>query len=93
MSHTPGPWEIDGRSATLVIGANGRHIASTGSYHTDTHNSSGYIEENVANARLIAQSPAMYALLQRIANDIHDDVVDVGVWERDILQVLKQVQG
>jgi hypothetical protein len=60
--HTPGPWSANVSDDDLVFAANGLHIATVGNEYQEQ---SG--EEITANARLIAQSPALYAFAAMIA--------------------------
>lgn len=62
---TPGPWASDSDYGTLVVGANGSHVAVT----LNTFNAAkrqkppSNIEEVKANARLIAAAPELLASL------------------------------
>ena len=67
---TPGPWFIDRRSETHVKGQEDRSVCSTGGYASNMpHDRDTYVEENIANARLIAAAPDLLAALQRITED------------------------
>jgi hypothetical protein len=57
--HTPGPWELGRIRAKIVAvyGPKGTQIA-------DCDSISNLHEENIANARLIAQAPAMLEALE-----------------------------
>lgn len=64
--HTPGPWTLDPRSETHVIGRDKRHVCTTGGYaSTMPDDRDTYIDENAANARLIAAAPELLSLVER----------------------------
>lgn len=56
MKHTPGPWHIKYR--VNIFGAHERLVASSGGYVTNADDGE-HILENEANARLIAEAPAL----------------------------------
>lgn len=87
---TPGPWMVDQRAATHVVGAGGRHVCTTGGYSSnhpsdrDTH-----IDENEANAALIAAAPELVEALRRMLDrwQACADLIDEAscwdaLWER-----------
>jgi hypothetical protein len=63
---TPGPWSVgiakSGIHNPLVKGADGRNILETGGFGQK-------LEENTANARLIAAAPDCLAALQLVLDD------------------------
>ena len=62
MSHTPGPWQYDGG---YIYGKDKiRPVCETLYYGGEHH------AESVANSRLIAAAPEMYAALKAIAADV-----------------------
>jgi len=68
MKHTPGPWRHDyyGRYDDFIRDGEGNVIAHIGANRSN-------VEENTANARLIAAAPQMYeALRAMIAHRQHD---------------------
>jgi hypothetical protein len=91
MTHTPGPWEAIGNA---VHAANGREIIF-GQHNTRSADDA----EKRANARLIAQAPAMLATLRLIAPRAHDPVCsarisaacDCGI--SDARAILRAVEG
>jgi hypothetical protein len=85
-AHTPGPWSTQGRWQTEVSGPPGSYII-TRVGDADQRWDAETIAVAQADARLIAQAPAMYALLKKLAdaplplgddfNDLDDgDVLD-----------------
>src|SRR5438128_1089901 len=67
--HTPGPWALDsnGPGHEVVLGRGGRHsIAAV--QGPDDH------RENLANARLIASAPDLYAACELFTAAAHDVV-------------------
>lgn len=56
--HTPGPWRLDKRASCAVVGEGGRMVAST-SVHTSNTDDGEHVNENEANARLIAAAPEL----------------------------------
>lgn len=57
MSHTPGPWKLDG---FLIVDARGEEVLDLGGYSTLM---AGRLK-NPADARLIAAAPEMLAALK-----------------------------
>lgn len=76
--HTPGPWEINPRAKAMIMSESGRGIASAAVYSTNTGNGE-HIEENLANAKLIAAAPEMLEALKyakrmlKTSNAIYDE--------------------
>jgi hypothetical protein len=67
LNHTPGPWEVLRYPGELLVGAE-----STGAYVAKCDGISATIgsgEEMLANARLIASAPALYAACKAAWND------------------------
>lgn len=65
---TPGPWDTDGGRANVVYAADGTMVAdvsSSGSGELDG-------DRRDANAKLIAASPCLLAVCERLVND--DDI-------------------
>lgn len=68
--HTPGPWAVGGKNVppTTVSDSRGRHVCSTGGYQDGKPET---LNENKANASLIARAPELLAeneaLKKRIA--------------------------
>jgi len=60
---TKGPWVISKHCSTLVLNEDGRSIATTGGYQSNTEIT---LHENEANAHLIAAAPDMYEALKEI---------------------------
>lgn len=58
--HTPGPWEV---RYEYNVFAGKRSVASAGGYASNGPDELAIVEENKANARLIAAAPAMYEAL------------------------------
>lgn len=52
--HSPGPWKVDERRDWLVLSAGGKAVCSV-----------PYQDESHADARLIAEAPAMLELLKK----------------------------
>lgn len=65
--HTPGPWKINPRAKAMIMSESGRGIASAAVYSTNTDNGE-HIEENLANAKLIAAAPEMLQALKDLLN-------------------------
>lgn len=68
--HTPGPWKLDDQSSPLVCGQTGPYIAQVFGYDngdTGTRRASAD-----ADARLIANAPALLASLRQILADLED---------------------
>lgn len=87
--HTPGPWEI------VPVGA--LDFRKPGEYGVEDYairSANGicpgivwaYMAEGLANARLIAESPAMYALLERVA-DGHE------ITMAEAAEIVRRVRG
>lgn len=68
MSHTPGPWDMQPSSD----GAHSKRIFANGSYLATVGGSDQSWPELVANARLIAAAPEMYAALERVLATIEN---------------------
>jgi len=69
MSHTPGPWVVDGESGNdgeaEVIVAGDRTIAWTADTYSEDDDAEVITVEDRANARLIAAAPELLAMLRR----------------------------
>ena len=63
MKHTPGPWKMH-KWEGHVVGANDRFVAACNGYSDNFTDPVKLRDENVANARLIAKAPEMYAHLK-----------------------------
>lgn len=93
IKHTPGPWRYDKRNPSPTTG---EHMIAGGKpgYLAEVRDcGSGDI---VANARLIAAAPDMYALLRDVVallNNPDADQFDADKVERRILDVLNKVEG
>jgi len=57
--HTPGPWEVNFTKFSHVLAENGALIA--------TCNRLGSLTNLEANARVIAQSPILFGIVERLA--------------------------
>lgn len=80
--HTPGPWELDQDEQPFVYPAvGGRMIAACNMQQRG-------MEENVANARLIAAAPELLAAAKRILHhDEHCGAGDCDQWAEVIAQL------
>jgi len=67
MKHTPGPWRILTRAIGTVANESGRVVATCMGYTTNTDNGE-HIQENIANATLIAAAPELLAALESLQN-------------------------
>jgi hypothetical protein len=69
-THTAGPWTVENRDERLLIWADGRHdpIADLSLVveGVEPETEAACAEEQEANARLIAASPALFAALKGI---------------------------
>lgn len=83
MSHTHGPWKIGPHSDTLVVGANDRHVCTTGGYSTNTDDGQ-HLVENEANATLIAAAPDMEEALAPFAALASQDFWDQTAWASEL---------
>lgn len=75
---TPGPWHIEVKNA-YAVESSGRKTHPTASRICSTRPypyTPEAREEARANARLIAEAPAMYALLERIVKSLDDGPID-----------------
>ena len=63
---TPGPWKLEGRGNSLV-GTDGEQLSVSMNISRPI---SWSTDETNANARLIAQAPAMYEALKSVLDDI-----------------------
>jgi len=86
MKHTPPPWTVDSTHVHTSINSGDRHIAMV-NYHP------GLIDgdEHIANARLIAKAPEMYALLEECI-DVLIPILEVDVLNK-INALLSEVRG
>lgn len=78
MKHTKGPWKTEENSIASAHDLHGDNVW-IGTIHKDHHTagerpSQGFPgnDEAKANARLIAESPAMYDALKRLLSDVGD---------------------
>lgn len=62
--HTPGPWEIHNRASTTVCLQSGRCVAACGGWCDNRRND--VLDEQQANARLIAAAPELLEFAHRI---------------------------
>lgn len=67
MTHTPGPWHVGGKGNLCIYGEKGWHVADTLNYHASHPK-----EAAAANARLIAEAPAMLDALRDSTNDLEE---------------------
>ena len=67
-SHTPGPWAVYNEQSVLAVIKVG---TAKEVIHWAGFDSSDFPRELEANARLIAQSPDMYELLEKILMRLH----------------------
>ena len=113
VKFTPGPWRIFGESCTGEIDIVGPlHTASSeweddgGIYHQWIAGAYLGLEEAEANARLIAAAPAMYEVLEWVANQLipalvpppADDfsimpLADLERWAINTRQTREQIRG
>lgn len=63
VKHTPGPWVMD-RSLRTAINAGNKHVAMVNFYNSPTEATRVIGDEHEANARLIAASPELLAMLK-----------------------------
>lgn len=70
--HTPGPWKIDPKTSTRIVGAGDRGIASAGGYFNNQDSAAVYAE-NEANARLISAAPDLLAAARALFDAPHYD--------------------
>ena len=71
MEHTPLPWMIDARSTTHIVGANSRHVASTGGYSSNLpEDRDTYTDENDANAAFIVHAVNAHQALVEALDEI-----------------------
>ena len=73
-SYTPGPWHLNERTETGIVGADGRHVATTGGF-LDTRIEDGGCAENAANARLIAAAPELLESLIKLVCQVRKTAV------------------
>lgn len=76
IKHTPGPWEVS-RGFNIVATDGRRSVATTGGY-SDNMRVHEVDAENRANARLIAEAPAMRAFIQEVIDTIKTGYLKVG---------------
>ena len=71
VKHTPIPARIDPRASTHIVGANGRHIASTGGYSSNLpEDRDTYSDESEANAAFIVEAVNNYDRLREVNADL-----------------------
>jgi hypothetical protein len=75
-NHTPGPWQVRGRTNVFPAGGTSRIIANCAGYSTNGPDWEEVNEENEANARLIAAAPDLLAALRMVALLILDPPTD-----------------
>ncbi len=66
MKPTPAPWTIHEHSCTSVVGSRGVVVANCGGWNIPTIDPDAQLGEQMANARLISQTPNLLATLQDI---------------------------
>lgn len=88
MSYTPGPWKLKHTS----VHAGGIKIYQTGYCGAaSVEHEMAAQETRKANARLIAQAPEMFELLQRIRQWDHLDTVGDGeYWKQQIDFIIRK---
>ncbi len=88
---TPGKWEVMGIAAVAVINRKERNFHAICDCNfgeiTEEH-----IEENNANARLIAESPVMYDLLNKAFHILGKNAANDAIC-REIDECLSRVDG
>ncbi len=87
MTHTPMPWKIDPSWDIL-----GNTSAGNGIICEVVHGDFFAPGEAEANARLIAQAPAMLALLKKFPG-FTDDATVGDAWADKVRAVIKEVEG
>ncbi len=84
--HTPAPWLMDDESPGHITAQNGEAIADCFLVYTGLDK-----RTCMANARLIAHAPELYALLVRgLAAGVLDDAP---VFRGDVVRLLKSIEG
>lgn len=88
---TPGPWNVQGRHQTEVSGPAGTHIiCDLGGGGAPSEE---IFEAAQADARLIAQAPAMLDALREALRVLDDDTQPVGTAKQMIRAILAAVEG
>jgi hypothetical protein len=90
-AHTPGPWHVDGSSVT---GADGHRVADV----RDSVYAKGVTRDRDANARLIAEAPAMLDVLRAFVDTLGPDdhvgcVGTLGCSFNDARAILARIDG
>lgn len=101
MEHTQLPWKIDQRAYTHIVGANGRHVATSGGYASNLPaDRDTFTDENAANAAFIVRAgnahQALVDLLTEARAWMDGDVMN-DPWEKAFTEridaALKQARG
>lgn len=82
--YTPGPWTI--RYEYNVVGS-GRVVANTGTFTTNTDIEDRIIEQNKANARLIAAAPELLAMTRWLAASLQALCKHSNITEQDEITI------
>lgn len=89
---TPGPWRLDDVSHAHVIDDD-YHVIDAGGYNADTDKLEGFSLAGImspADAALIAESPAMAALLERANTSTGCHTV---MWQQEVKALLSRIKG
>lgn len=70
--HTPGPWKLVPKFHASVESSTGRHVANCGGYTTNMDQGE-HMNENEANARLIAAAPDLLEALEALLETAKED--------------------
>ena len=87
MQYTKGKWELD--TQTGKISADGTLIAQV--FGATVHNKSYNADEHKANACLILNAPAMFTLLNELADCQQHSVSDIKFKARDLINNFQEV--
>ena len=78
MDHTQLPWKIDQRADTHIVGANDRHVATSGGYASNLPaDRETYTDENAANAAFIVQAVNAHQALVEALEGLREACEDV----------------
>lgn len=84
-THTPAPWHTGGKNNSIIYAPDGWAVADANTFHGRDNG-----EVQAANARLIAEAPAMYEALIRLQHTleyVHSDDA------KFVAGVLNRVEG
>ena len=87
MKHTPGPWVIHGTANGARIKAEDFLVVAMPKRADRPY------YQKLADARLIAAAPEMYAFLNGLANDLPHSAVTQSVDMRDVRALLARIDG